>query len=68
MRKTESYLRNIEELLNKENRAERLKALETENQLLHGRMEKIEDKLKALEKHLGVDYVKQSKYIKYANS
>lgn len=57
-------LRTIEELLNKENRSERLKSLERENEMMRGYIDKIEEKVGGLEKYFGIDYIKQSKYIK----
>lgn len=59
-----NIVRNIEKEQYKENRHDRLKALERENQLLRGYIERIEEKQKAVENYLEIEYVRESAYKK----
>lgn len=54
--------RNIEKLLNTENRHDRLKAMERTIELLTGRLEREEQARRALEIYLKVEYVRESAY------
>lgn len=57
-----NILRNIEQEQHRENRYDRVKALERDNQLLRGYIERIEEKQKAVEHYLKVEYVRESAY------
>lgn len=59
-----NILRNIEKEQSKENRHDRVKALERDNQLLRGYIERIEEKQKAVEHYLEITYVREAKYKK----
>lgn len=57
-----NIVRNIEKDINSENRDDRLKLLERENQLLKGNLERTDERVRALEKYLKVEYVRSSDY------
>ncbi len=51
-------------MLNRESRESNLKQISRSIELVLGRIERVEDKQKALEEYLGVEFIKQSKYKK----
>ncbi len=61
---TLQYLKNIEEVLIQENRSDRTKSLERSQELVMGRLERLEWCIKGLEDYLGIEFVRQSKYKK----
>ena len=57
-------LRNIEEMLLKENRDDRLKSFQNEINLGKGDRERLWECIRGLEEYLGVQMIKSSKYKK----
>lgn len=61
-KETLNIVKNIEKLLNTENRNDRVKALERENLLLRGNLERSDDRIRALENYFGIELVHEHKY------
>lgn len=57
-----NIVRNIEKEQNRENRDDRLKGIDRGLQLIQGRLERMEDRFKALDSHLGIELVRETKY------
>jgi len=59
-----NIVQNLEREIQRENRGDRMKATERNVELLQGRIERVEDQLKALSQYLEVEYVREAKYVK----
>ncbi len=59
-----SIVQNIEKDIQRENRNDRLKSLGRENELLRGDNERLWERVRSLEEHFGIQFVRENKYKK----